>query len=99
VRPSDWSGRWGIDSFVIALLGCDADGAALVAERLRLRVEGAAFATRIGAEIALTVSAGVASTGLAREESAVLVARAFRALDEAKRAGRNRVCVSRPARA
>jgi diguanylate cyclase (GGDEF)-like protein len=99
LRPSDWSGRWGIDTFVVTLLGCDAESAALVAERVRLRVEGASFTVRGGAEIALTVSAGVAGMGLAREAGTELAARALRALDEAKRAGRNRVCVSRPARA
>jgi diguanylate cyclase (GGDEF)-like protein len=99
LRPADWRGRWGIDSFVVTLLGCDADAAAVVAERIRLRIEGASFAVWGGAEIALTVSAGVAGTGLAREAGAEITARALRALDEAKRAGRNRVCVSRPARA
>lgn len=98
VRPHDWTGRWGIDSFVIALLGCEAEAAAVVAERIRLRVEGTTHTVRGGAEAALTISAGVASTGLLREESGELVARSFRALEEAKRAGRNRVCVLRPAR-
>jgi diguanylate cyclase (GGDEF)-like protein len=98
LRPSDWSGRWGIDTFVVTLLACDADAAALVAERVRLRIEGASHVARSGAEIALTLSAGVAANGLEREPGAQLVARALRALDEAKRAGRNRVCVSRPAR-
>jgi diguanylate cyclase (GGDEF)-like protein len=99
LRPADWSGRWGIDTFVATLLGCDAEAAALVAERIRLRIEGASFALRGAEEIALTVSAGVASTGLAREDGAQLSERALGALEEAKRAGRNRVCVSRPARA
>jgi len=99
LRPSDWSGRWGIDSFVIALLGSDAEGAALVAERTRLRIEGMTHVLRSGSEVSLTISAGVASTGIWREEASELVARALRALDEAKRAGRNRVCGSRPARA
>jgi diguanylate cyclase (GGDEF)-like protein len=98
VRPSDWTGRWGIDAFVVVLLGCDAESASLVAERIRLRVEGATFSVWGGAEVALTVSAGVACTQLALEETAVLTARAQRAVEEAKSAGRNRVCVSRPAR-
>lgn len=99
VRPSDWCGRWGIDGFLVTLLACDAECAALVAERVRLRIEGAAsHVTASGAEIALTVSAGVAALGLEREAGAQLGARALRALDEAKRAGRNRVCVARPAR-
>ena len=99
VRPSDWTGRWGVDSFLVTLLACNAESAAIVAERIRLRIEGASARTWEGEELALTVSAGVASTGLAREEAPDLTARALRALEEAKRAGRNRVCVSRPARA
>jgi len=97
VRPNDWTGRWGIDSFVIALLGCEAEGAGVVAERVRLRIEGTTHTVRGGAEASLTISAGVASTGLLREEAGDLAARSFRALEEAKRAGRNRVCVLRPA--
>jgi PleD family two-component response regulator len=65
---------------------------------VRLRIEGASHVARSGAEIALTLSAGVAANGLEREPGTQLLARALRALDEAKRAGRNRVCVSRPAR-
>jgi diguanylate cyclase (GGDEF)-like protein len=99
LRPTDWSGRWGIDAFLLMLLGCDASSAALVAERIRLRIEGAALSTSDGSEVAFTASAGVASTGLAREATAQLTARAIAALEQAKRAGRNRVCVSRPARA
>lgn len=99
VRPSDWTGRWSADAFVVTLLGCDAPSAAIVAERIRLRIEGASFPVWGGAEVSLTVSAGIASTGLAREGGSDLLARAHGALEEAKRAGRNRVCVSRPARA
>jgi diguanylate cyclase (GGDEF)-like protein len=99
LRPTDWSGRWGIDTFLVTLLGCDAEGATLVAERIRLRIEGAPLATSGGNDVALTLSAGVASTGLARELAPALTARVLGALEEAKRAGRNRVCVSRPARA
>jgi len=99
LRPSDWSGRWSVDAFVVTLIACDAEAAAVVAERLRLRVEGASVPVWGGAEISLTVSAGVAATGLHREAGNALLVRAQGALEEAKRAGRNRVCVSRPARA
>ncbi|MBM4383675.1 MAG: GGDEF domain-containing protein [Deltaproteobacteria bacterium] len=99
VRPADWTGRWGVDAFVVALLGCHAEAASVVAERIRLRVEGASFPVWGGSEVTLSVSAGVASTGPLLEASEVLVARALRATEEAKSAGRNRVCVSRPARA
>jgi diguanylate cyclase (GGDEF)-like protein len=99
VRPGDWTGRWSADAFVVALLGCHAEGAGFVAERIRLRIEGASFPVWGGSEVALSVSAGVASTGPTLETSESLIARALRATDEAKSAGRNRVCVSRPARA
>ncbi len=99
LRPSDWTGRWSVDAFVVTLIACDAEAAGVVAERLRLRVEGASIPVWGGAEISLTVSVGVAATGLLREEGNALLARASGALEQAKRAGRNRVCVSRPARA
>jgi diguanylate cyclase (GGDEF)-like protein len=99
VRPADWTGRWGVDTFVVALLGCDAEAAHVIAERIRLRVEGASFPVWGGSEVTLSVSAGVAGTGPTREASDSLLARALRATEEAKSAGRNRVCVSRPARA
>ncbi len=99
LRPTDWLGRWGVDAFVALLLGCDADLGAMVAERIRLRIEGATFPVWGGADVLLTASAGVASSQLAAEDGAALAARAAGAAEEAKRAGRNRVCVSRPARA
>jgi diguanylate cyclase (GGDEF)-like protein len=98
LRPTDWTGRWGDDAFAVALLGCDLELAAMVAERVRLRVEGASFAIWGSTGVSVTLSAGVASSELAPEEGAALAARAMRALEEAKRAGRNRVSVSRPAR-
>lgn len=98
LRPTDWTGRWGVDAFAVALLGCDLELAAMVAERIRLRVEGASLAVWGSPDVSVTLSAGVASSELAPEAGPALAARAMRALEEAKRAGRNRVCVSRPAR-
>jgi diguanylate cyclase (GGDEF)-like protein len=98
LRPTDWTGRWGVDAFVVTLLGCDLELAAMVAERMRLRVEGASVPVWGAPEVSLTLSAGVASSELAPETGGTLLARAQRALEEAKRAGRNRVSVSRPAR-
>ena len=98
LRPTDLLGRSGEDSFVALLLGCDADLGAMVAERLRLRVEGASYPTWEGTDVTLTLSAGVASNAMEGEDAAALIARTAQLAGEAKRAGRNRVCVERPAR-
>jgi diguanylate cyclase (GGDEF)-like protein len=98
LRPTDLLGRSGEDRFVALLLGCDVDLGTMVAERLRLRVEGASFPTWDGPEVTLTLSAGVASNAVPGEDAAALLARTALLAGEAKRAGRNRVCVERPAR-
>ena len=91
-RSSDSVFRYGGEEFVVILSSTDAAGAQLLAERIR---------TRIGAEdielgesnCRVTVSGGVST---AREGDTVdsLLARADAMLYEAKRGGRDRVCVS-----
>jgi diguanylate cyclase (GGDEF)-like protein len=79
-------GRWGGEEFLVICPQTDLDGAAALAEQLRLRVAGAEF-PEVGHK---TCSLGVAT--LARDESvATLLARADAALYRAKQAGRNRV--------
>lgn len=69
------------------------DQAAAAAERLRVAVAGASVELPSAAPIHVTVSIGVAP-GDAGTGCAALLARADRALYEAKRGGRNRVCLS-----
>jgi two-component system cell cycle response regulator len=88
-RRSDLTGRWGGEEFVMALAHTNGSGARVVAERLRQRI--GALEVRIGATpIAITASLGVATLH-AGESLDDLIARADRAMYEAKTAGRNRV--------
>ncbi|HKK14688.1 MAG TPA: GGDEF domain-containing protein [Gammaproteobacteria bacterium] len=94
MRRADLLFRYGGEEFVLVLRNTPAEGAAALAERIRADVEH----LRIGPdsdsplwEARLTVSAGVAAlTGT--DDPGSLFTRADRALYEAKRAGRNRVC-------
>jgi two-component system, cell cycle response regulator len=96
VRREDVVGRWGGEEFVVALPETTPDGAAAVAESLRLGVSGTPIVAE-GSELRVTISIGVAAwTG---EELDDLVARADDALYAAKAAGRDRVVVERAANA
>lgn len=99
VRKSDLVARWGGEEFVVALSHTAVSGARVMAERLRRqiaerRVEvhagGATVATTQRTAIMPTASIGLASLtpGESLEE---LVARADRAMYNAKSRGRNRV--------
>jgi diguanylate cyclase (GGDEF)-like protein len=96
VRREDVVGRWGGEEFVVALPETTPDGAAAVAESLRAAIARMPIAAD-GLELDVTVSIGVAAwTGGELDD---LVARADRALYEAKAAGRDRVVVEPTARA
>jgi diguanylate cyclase (GGDEF)-like protein len=88
LRESDVAGRWGGEEFLLLLPGADEEGAAQLAERVRL-----GFAERTIASmphLRVTASFGVAEyAGEANTEQ--LVAAADGALYRAKHGGRNRV--------
>ncbi|WP_230851136.1 GGDEF domain-containing protein [Ralstonia solanacearum] len=88
LRPHDLFGRLGGDEFAVLLPGCNLAAALAVVERLKTAV--AAHRHPMGR---LTVSVGAAPLR-PRQELAHLLADADLALIEAKRRGRNRVCVS-----
>ena len=98
VRPDDLVGRLGGDEFAILLPGCDEVETRDIAERIRTHVVGAPFVLpRPGQSadypaIAVTLSVGAAA-GAFPTLSAALDA-ADGALYEAKRRGRNRMCVA-----
>ncbi|HAU36272.1 MAG TPA: hypothetical protein DCX07_00960 [Phycisphaerales bacterium] len=97
VRPYDSVGRYGGEEFLILLPGCDAEGAAHQAERIRAIV--AAESIRVGVvPIPVTISAGVATAGTQAEIDAI-IRQADEALYEAKHAGRNCVRVASQAAA
>ena len=88
LRESDVAGRWGGEEFLLLLPGADEEGAAQLAERVRI---GLAAREHPGVPgLRVTASFGVAEyAGETNTEQ--LVAAADGALYRAKRAGKNRV--------
>jgi diguanylate cyclase (GGDEF)-like protein len=92
MRPTDITARYGGEEFVLLLPGTEAPGAAIVAERLRLRVAEAVHEIGNGSVLRVTVSAGRATLQAGSSATAeLLLASADSALYEAKRGGRNKV--------
>jgi two-component system cell cycle response regulator len=95
LRAYDTLGRIGGEEFVVLLPECDADGAAAVAERLRMLVSEKPIATSNG-PLRITASFGISSTSQQgpRGTAEELLRTADQALYAAKRGGRNRVVVA-----
>ncbi|HEY2908699.1 MAG TPA: diguanylate cyclase [Gemmataceae bacterium] len=94
VRSSDSFGRWGGEEFMVVAPSTDAEGAAVLGERLRAHVE-ASQTVYNNQSIGITVSIGfaVAEAGVSAAYDQ-LFKEAAAALKEAKDGGRNR-CVIR----
>ena len=92
-RPADLAARFGGEEFVAVLPATAPGGAAVIAERIRSRVEALNLPHRASScADRITVSVGAASTVPQRgAEPAQLIAAADAALYQAKRGGRNRV--------
>ena len=85
-RPSDFVARVGGEEFAVILPCTDAQGAFIMAERLRRGVESAIWTKR-----QVTVSVGLAEISDTLADSDCLTKAADKALYEAKHQGRNRV--------
>ncbi|MEI6777287.1 MAG: GGDEF domain-containing protein, partial [Chloroflexales bacterium] len=97
VRPFDWVGRWGGEEFLVVLSSTGLDDACIIAERLRAQIEANPLRRPDETELHLTVSIGVASTGLSLESAGdpkQLFCHADDALYTAKRNGRNQIRVA-----
>jgi two-component system, cell cycle response regulator len=93
-RDFDWCARLGGEEFAVVLPQTDLAGASVVAERLRVAVEGAPMHTAAGT-LSITVSIGASGLqAMADREAAtaeMLLAHADRYLYTSKQTGRNRV--------
>jgi diguanylate cyclase (GGDEF)-like protein/PAS domain S-box-containing protein len=92
LRPSDAVGRLGGEEFALLLPQTLAQEAVVVAQRLRALVERSPVAYD-GLSLKVTISLGVASLSGPNDDLDGLLEAADRALYEAKRSGRNCVCV------
>lgn len=91
-RGGDFVFRMGGEEFLLLLVDISNDQALKIAERLRQTIESADFSLPNKAAIKVTVSIGVTSYN-GHPDYQYLMRKVDRALYEAKRLGRNQVCV------
>lgn len=94
VRRSDLVARFGGEEFVVLLPETTLAQAAKVAEKLRLTVKKQRFHTEKG-ELQITISLGV-TEAKAGDDTTTILARADKALYQAKTGGRDQVAVADP---
>jgi diguanylate cyclase (GGDEF)-like protein len=94
LRNIDIFGRWGGEEFVALLPETDAEGAAVIAERLRKTVSENVLMYN-DHRISLTVSIGIAQYRPDEIAIDAPLGRADTAVYDAKKAGRNRISVYR----
>ena len=99
-RPSDFLGRYGGEEFIAVLAGTDAEGAAIVAERMRAAVESLGIPhEKSECSSVVTMSVGFATCRpTLAGDAETLVNSADHALLSAKADGRNRIQGQAPTR-
>lgn len=85
----DMAGRYGGDELIVLLPETSADGARIVAERIRSVVAGSPVALPTGGSLDVTVSIGISTFPQGGDSASQLFAHADQALYAAKQAGRN----------
>jgi len=94
-RGSDFVARYGGEEFAIGMVDTNSKGAGQMAERVRKLMEKTVAARVGGQDLMVTLSIGVSSFPEDTKIMADLVTMADNALYQAKRSGRNRVCLHR----
>lgn len=95
LRGIDLIGRMGGEEFAVLMPQTDREQTLDVAERLRKSTSEIDITLEHGLPVRITISIGVVTMKDARTNMDTLLSQADSALYEAKRAGRNRVCVCR----
>ncbi|MFD2993648.1 GGDEF domain-containing protein [Fictibacillus nanhaiensis] len=93
-RPTDIVSRNGGEEFTVLLVDCSLDQAKKIAERIRSTVEEHAFLLNSGTEVNITVSVGLSNFPETTRNGSMIIKDADKALYEAKRTGRNKVCTA-----
>jgi diguanylate cyclase len=88
LRLQDVPGRYGGDEFGVVLPGTPMEGAEVLADRIRMRIESMVLETAAGVRV--TASLGVAAFKSTDADQMDWIVRADRALYRAKESGRNR---------
>ncbi len=91
-RKQDIVARFGGEEFVLVLPHTEAEPAAMLAERIRRKMESMRI-SHDGQDICCTISIGIATIAEHIADEKMLLELADQALYEAKENGRNRVCV------
>jgi diguanylate cyclase (GGDEF)-like protein len=94
LRQTDYFGRYGGEEFALVLTSTTVEGALIMAERVRARIEALPLAF-ICPGLMVTASIGIADSS-ASENTAQIFKRADEALYNAKQGGRNRCVIAAP---
>ncbi len=96
LRSYDRVGRWGGEEFMLILPDTDLDDAAIVAERIRVKISDRKITLESGETFSIHISLGVACVSNHVSSLSKLIDSADHAMYQAKQAGRDRVCTFQP---
>lgn len=94
IRTVDIASRYGGDEFTLILPNTDSEGAKIVAERLRERIENYHYEKELGVKIKLSASFGISVFPLHGDTPEILIQKADQAMYKVKETTKNAVYVS-----